>query len=108
MRIYAVAILVFSDMQDMSGTTPAGSTFSNCLPALIPAESIEAAAEAARIQAFERWKPAEGWHTHQIHVLPVTMAFYEAAFKAYDEGGIDEEPEGEGRAFNYDSQGRLI
>lgn len=65
------------------------------VPAIIVAASIEIAAEQAKEQALERWKPEEGWHTHQANIMAVTSQFYEAAFEAYEAGVIDmsdEEP----------------
>ena len=101
MRIYAVALFAFSPLEDESvpdssdnGSSILGADLpfglrTNVFPALVPAESIEVVIDMCRVRAFERWKPEKGWYGHRATILPVTKAFYEAAFKAYDAGTLD-------------------
>ena len=107
MRIYVVALFAFSPVEDESvpdssdnGNSNLGADLpfgirTSVLPALVPAESIEVVIDMCRARAFERWKPEEGWYGHRATILPVTEAFYEAAFKAHDAGVLDmsDEPE---------------
>ena len=98
MKIFAVAILAFLESRDQNDE-PIG-TISECIPALIPAASMQAAAAPARVHAFERWKTEEGWSQHQANILPVTKTFYDAAFEAHNAGVLDmsDEP---GQTFNF-------
>ncbi len=100
MRIYAVALMAMSDLQDANGSQSVSTasilpnelpmgTLVECLPALIPAESMQAVVDNCRVRALDRWKPDEGWHSHQANIMSVTQAFYDAAFKAYDSGILD-------------------
>jgi len=79
--------MAFSLLNDT--TAPGESTYVEHIPALIPAESIQAAAEAAKKQALNRWKVEEGWHSHQAAIMPVTKDFYDAAFNAHRAGVVD-------------------
>jgi hypothetical protein len=98
MKIYIASLLALSNVQDASDPTPLFITMS--VPALIPAASIQAASEVARAHAFERWKPEEGWHSHQANIMPVTESFYDAFVKASQAGIIDMSDE-EGKSFNF-------
>jgi hypothetical protein len=98
-KVYIVAMLAFSPLQD---GTPGGGTYSESIPAIIPAASMDEAAEAAKKVALDRWKVSEGWYGHQANILPVTKAFYDAAFTAYDAGIVDIPDEDEpGGSYNF-------
>ncbi len=96
MKIYAASLI---------GTKPTSgsvieTTLVFSLPALIPAESMQEAAERCRQHCLERWKPEDGFHTWQAALMPVTEAFYDAAFQAHNDGILDmaDEP---GQTFNF-------
>jgi hypothetical protein len=101
MKYYIASLLVFTDVQDQSGTSPLFLTMS--MPAMIPAESIEEAGELARQQMFERWKPDEGWHSHQANILPVSDEIYESIFELDDTDALDVD-DSEGQTFNFPSR----
>jgi hypothetical protein len=90
MRVYTIAAFAMSPLAD---GTPDGGTYMEAFPCLIPAESIQDAAAQVRAVAMDRWKPDEGWYGHQAEILPVTKAFYDAAFEAARAGIIDLEEE---------------
>ena len=90
MRIYSVSLLAFSRLDDGTAT---GGTYVEQIPALIQAESIQSAGQQAGEQALNRWKVDEGWYGHQADVLPVTKAFYDAAFEAQRLGIVNLEEE---------------
>lgn len=99
MKIYIASLIAISDLIAEGDDRPASISMS--IPALIPAQSIEAAAEQAKKFAFDKWKPEEGWHTHQATIMAVTEAFYEAASAAALAGILDMSEE-EGQTFNFD------
>jgi hypothetical protein len=103
MKIYVAAIIAFSPIQDVDD--PREHSLSMTMPALIPAENIDAAAEQCKQHAFARWKPAEGWYGHHADVMPVTKEFFDKALAAYMAGVIDLTPEGfdEGRSYTFDN-----
>jgi hypothetical protein len=98
MKYYIASLLAFTEVQDTTDTIPLFLTES--IPAIIPADSIEQAGEQAHKYLIERWKPEEGWHKHQANIMPVSHAFYDEAFRAYDAGILDmsDEP---GRTINF-------
>ncbi len=85
MKIYVVSIMAFSTL--INSERPEIGSFVEHIPALIPAASIEDAAEAAKNFALDKWKQSEGWSGHQAAVIKVTKKFYDAAFEA-DEADI--------------------
>lgn len=94
LRVYCAAAMAFHfriDMPDDGGIRD--GEYVEQFPALIPAESIEAAAEAARPIALERWKPSDEWYGHQITIEPVTEQFFDAAAAAATAGVIGEDDE---------------
>lgn len=100
LKVYAISLMAFSPLHDASASGE--STYVEHLPALVPAESIEEAAEAAKRQAFDRWKVTEGWYSHQAAVMPVTKAFFDAAFGAHRAGVVDIPEEDEpGQTFQF-------
>jgi len=111
MRFYVAAILVITDVQNDSGVSdssrdsllpkeiPIGS-YCECIPAFIPAESMEAAADLARVYAFERWKPEDGWRGHQANILPIAEAQIDAMLGAYDLNALEVD-DSHGLTFNF-------
>ena len=91
LRVYVISLMAFAPLNDT--THPGESTYVEHFPALVPAESIEMAAEEAKKVAFNRWKTFDGWHSHQVAIQPVTHDFYEAAFAAHTDGVVDFEKE---------------
>jgi hypothetical protein len=57
-KFYIASLLAFSDLQFLEGGQTQPGTYSECIPAFIPAESIDEAGESARTYLLERWKPA--------------------------------------------------
>lgn len=112
MKIYAVALLAFSDIQDASNQNqsdqdseiavdvPLG-TYTECLPALIPADSMQEAFEQARVFALDKWKTDEGWHTHQANIMPVPEKIYDAIFAALDANTLEVGDDEPGQTFNF-------
>jgi hypothetical protein len=88
-KVYAVSVAAFAPFSDKS--TPGINTYVEHLPALIPADSIEEAAENIKAFALERWKLSEGWSGHQAAITSVTTAFFDAALNALEAGQIDED-----------------
>jgi hypothetical protein len=101
-KLYIASLLAFSDMQIASEPDMPGF-ITNSGPALIPAESIQEAAAAARKHALERWKPEEGWHSHQANIMVVTKPFYDAFCAAYNAGILDMSDE-EPLTFNFEER----
>jgi hypothetical protein len=87
MNIYVVSVLAFSPIAE--GSISVGSYYEH-IPALIPAESIEDAAENAKNFALDKWKISEGWTGHQAAIISVTQGFYDAALSALEAGIIDD------------------
>jgi hypothetical protein len=104
MKLYIASILALSDLQ-IAGEVGMPGTLTNAIPALIPAASIDAAAERARVMAFRRWLPEEGWHTHQANIMNVTKAFYDAFIEAQQAGILDMSDE-EPITFNFEELDR--
>lgn len=103
MKIYIAAIIAFSPIQNVDANRE--DSLSMMMPALIPAENIDAAAEECKQHAFDRWKPDEGWYGHHADVMPVTKDFFDKAFAAYRAGIIDMTPEGfeDGRSYTFET-----
>jgi hypothetical protein len=102
LRVYIVSVMAFSALNDT--TVEGESTFVEHLPAIVPAASIEDAAENACAFAMERWKAVEGWYGHQAAIQPVTQTFYEAAFNAFDADVVELGNEGKdepGQVFQF-------
>lgn len=97
-RVYAVSIMAMSQVQD-AGETGVGSLVTQ-KPALIPATSIEEAAENARAHVFAEWPTSEGWYGHQAVVMPVTQQFFDLAQAVWIAGGVGEDAE-EARCFEF-------
>ena len=101
LRVYSISVMAFMSMDDaleLSLITEADTNetaYIEHVPGILPAQSIQQAAEAVKIFALERWKVSEGWYGHQACILPITKDFYEKAFEAYEAGLIDtfNEPE---------------
>jgi hypothetical protein len=87
LKVYCIALIAFSHLHDAD--TGAGTYVEN-VPALVPADSIEEAAQAAREHAMTRWPPSQGWYGHQAAIEPVTAKFFEAAFRAHAAGVVEE------------------
>jgi hypothetical protein len=69
---------------------------------LVPAGSIEEAAENAKNFALDKWKLSEGWFGHQASIMSVTKSFYDAAFNAKQAGIVDVDDENEeGQVFRF-------
>lgn len=98
MKYYIASLLAFTDVQDPSETTPLFLSLS--IPALFPADSMRHAGELAREQLFERWKPEEGWHTHQANILPVSQEVYDS-WVALSKAHALEVDDGPGETFNF-------
>ncbi len=73
----------------MEGGESQAGNYSECIPAFIPAESMDKAAESARTYLFERWKPTEGWHTHQANIIALGEQQIAAIKEASAMGVID-------------------
>ncbi len=87
LKLYSVSVLAFMPIDDAlelsfisEDQTDGEATYIEQLPALIPASTIEEAAERAKKIALNKWQPGAGWYGHQAAILPVTKDFYEAAF----------------------------
>ncbi len=87
MKIFVVSVMAFSPLVDTDD--PRFETWVENTAALIPAASIEEAAELAKAFAVDKWKPSEGWYGHQAAIIKVTKGFYDAAFAAEEAGIID-------------------
>ncbi len=87
MNVYVVSVMAFSPI--VEGSISVG-TYCEHIPALIPAESIEDAAENAKNFALDKWKISEGWTGHQAGIKSVTKEFYDAALDALEAGKIDD------------------
>jgi hypothetical protein len=72
----------------------------NVYTAFIPAESIDDAAESARTYLFERWKLADGWHTHQTNIMVLGDKQIAAIREALAAGVIDVSEESP-RTYNF-------
>jgi len=99
-KFYIASLLAFSDMQFVEGGQTQPGNYSECIPAFVPAESIDDAAESARKYLFERWKPTEGWHTHQANIIALGEQQIAAITKASAMGVIDVSEESP-RTFNF-------
>jgi hypothetical protein len=103
MKYYVAAILAFKDLKwaDEGFSELDTGTYSECIPAIIPAESMEQAGELARQHLFERWKLEEGWHTHQANILPVSDDVYESIFTLDKANALEVDPS-PGQTFNFE------
>ncbi len=106
LKVYSIsvmAMLPINDALELSVITEAEAfdinTYIEHTAALIPAKSMEAAADQAKAFALDKWKPDAGWYSHQAVVLPVTKQFFILAFDALDSGVIDELTDEEARCF---------
>lgn len=108
LKVYAISIMAFrqaSDTLELSVISDIPSDGNICiveqLPGLVPAESIEAAAESAKAEAFSKWQTSEAWYGHQAAIMPVTKQFFELALKALAAGAIDTITEEGERCFSF-------
>ena len=92
LRIYACSILAIRNTVNDDMTLDAVSMHA---PALIPAPTIQEASELCRGAAYKNWPTAEGWSQHQASIQPITTAFFEAAFNAWNSGAVGHDDEGE-------------
>ena len=46
------------------------------LPAIIPAQTMENAAEVVKNFSLKKWREKDGWHTHSAAIMPVTETFF--------------------------------
>jgi hypothetical protein len=83
MKIYIVSLMAFFFMPEENITR------AEHLPGLIPAESIEHAAQLAEQKARAHWKVEDGWFSHQAMVQPVTQDFLDATDGARTQGILD-------------------
>jgi hypothetical protein len=104
-KIYIGALTAIFPSLDGAGNQTRSTFFS--IPAMLPAVSVEAAAEAARAASFERWKAEDGWYGHQANIMPVTKAFLQATLNACAAGVVgdieelsDDEPP---QTFNFEA-----
>lgn len=98
-RVYAVSVMAFSQLHPMA---PRGGTYVEHRPALVPASSIEEAAESAREFAFEVWPISETWYGHQAAIQPVTKEFFDVALRAHEAGVIDQMTVEAAETFRFD------
>lgn len=98
-RVYAVSIMAFSQLHE---NAPAGGTYVEHIPGLVPAHSIEDAADRAKEKAFERWPIDQTWYGHQAAIEPVTNAFFDVAIQAYKAGEIDSSDAEQPAIFQFD------
>jgi hypothetical protein len=108
LKVYSVSVMAFMAIDDAlelsfisEDQTNGEITYIEHLPALIPASTIEEAAERAKEFALNKWQPGAGWYGHQAEILPVTKDFYEAAFRAYKAGVVDTLDDEEGKFFTF-------
>ncbi len=101
MKIYIAAIIAFSPLEDVD--RGGENSLTMAIPAMIPAENIDAAAEQCRQYALSRWPPNEGWYGHHADIMPITRDFYDKALTAYQAGILDLTSEGfdEGRSYTF-------
>jgi hypothetical protein len=85
-KIYAVSVLAMSQLHELA---PRGGSYIEHRPALVPASSIDEAAEAAKEFAFQVWPVGDNWYGHQAAIQPVTKEFFDIALRARDAGAID-------------------
>lgn len=103
LRIYACSISATSQLHPAA---PKGGTIFEHVAAMVPAETIQEAAELARREALQRW-PSEdeaAWYNHQAAVLPADSQFYVRFFEALRAGIVDFECENAepGQTFRFD------
>ena len=101
MNIYSVSIMAFKLTEDENGND---KTLVFHLPALIPAASIEDAADAAKCFALNQWRTADDWYGLQAMIMPVTEAFYKAADDARAAGVLDFSKIEQEQCFTFDSE----
>lgn len=102
LRIYTVSVLAFRFRPDMlpDGRIREG-TYAEQRPALIPAVTIQDAAEQSKNFALDLWPKADGWYGHQAAVVPVTNYFLETVFEVFKAGAIGPDSE-EPQTFDFD------
>lgn len=105
MKIYIASIITFSMVDDAIDSDT--KCISMSIPAFIPADTVQAAAEVAKAHAFERWPPTEGWYGHQANVMVATKEIYESLLGAAEAGALDmsDEPP---LTFTWDQDGNLL
>ena len=103
MKIYIAAIIAFAPLEDVERSGESSITMT--IPAMVPAENIDAAAEQCRQHALARWPTSEGWYGHHADIMPITRDFYEKALSAYRAGILDLTSEGfdEGRSYTFET-----
>ena len=101
MKIYSISLLALRNETNATGER---LTIYEHLPGLQPAESIDAAAAAAKIVALNRWPPSAGWHSHQALIQSVARRFFRLADEARAAGMIDETESEELRPFYFDEE----
>ncbi|MET0754299.1 MAG: hypothetical protein ABWZ66_13035 [Pyrinomonadaceae bacterium] len=89
MNIYVMSIMAFSLVPGEET-----KTLVEHLPGIVPANSIEAAAEEAKLFALKQWKVSGGWFNHQVTIMPAAPICY-AAVDAFRERGIINPDSGE-------------
>jgi hypothetical protein len=99
-KFYIASLLAFSDMQFVEGGQTQPGSYSESIPAFVPAESINDAAESVRTYLFERWKTTEGWHTHQANIM-VLGEQQIAVIKEASAMGVIDVSEETPRTFNF-------